>query len=77
MVNTGNDRNALSKMENLVNKLGGLTSKEKKELTEWYNSQNFKDSFGKPSLDDFQVALERTLSPLWYDRAERTMWWNS
>ena len=73
MFNTGNDRNALSKMENLVNKLGSLTSKEQKDMTEWYNSQDFKDKYGKPSLVDFQGALERTLSPLWYDRAKLTL----
>ena len=65
---SGNDRTALSKMEKLVTILGGLTTEEKKEMTDWYNSQGY-SSFG-----NLQGALEKLLSPLWFDRVQRTLW---
>tara|TARA_Y100000592_G_scaffold101114_1_gene185625 strand:+ start:15430 stop:15882 length:453 start_codon:yes stop_codon:yes gene_type:complete len=65
---SGNDRTLGTKMEKLVTTLGGLTTEEKKEMTDWYNSRGF-NSFG-----NLQGALEKLLSPLWFDRAQRTLW---
>ena len=60
----------------IVNSLGALKmyssgskqgTSQKKEIWDWYDSQNFS------VLGDLRVALEKVLSPLWSDRAERTM----
>lgn len=53
--------------EDLVNLLGKQNTRVRKEVWDWYESQNFS------VLGDFRGSFERVLSPLWNDRLNRTM----
>ena len=51
----------------LVTLLSKLNTADRKGVWDWYNYQNYS------VLGDLRGALEKVLSPLWSDRAERTM----
>ncbi len=53
--------------EELVSLLGKQNTRVRKEVWDWYESQNFS------VLGDFRGSFERVLSPLWNDRLNRTM----
>tara|TARA_R110002072_G_scaffold1182_4_gene9800 strand:+ start:5852 stop:6265 length:414 start_codon:yes stop_codon:yes gene_type:complete len=61
---SGKDEN--TQME-LVTLLSKLNTADRKGVWDWYNYQNYS------VLGDLRGALEKVLSPLWSDRAERTM----
>jgi hypothetical protein len=60
-----------SRQSELVSELGKLNSYKREDLMNWYEAQNFYP------FKDLKESLGKILTPLWYDRAERTMWWNS
>ena len=51
----------------LVSLLGKQNTRVRKEVWDWYDSQNFS------VLGDFRGSFEKVLSPLWNDRLNRTM----
>jgi plasmid replication initiation protein len=65
------DFNYESRQSELVTELGRLNSYEREDLMKWYEAGNFSP------FKDLKESLGKILTPLWYDRAERTMWWNS